>query len=120
MPTRSKTKILYNPRCSKCREALCQIQEAGIEPEIIEYLKTPPTSAEIKDILMKLHLKPQDIIRTTEEIYKKKFAKKKFTDDEWIQVMIENPSLIQRPIIIKGTKAVIGRSPEQLETILKK
>lgn len=120
MPIKTKTKVFYNPKCSKCRTAVCELEKAGEELEIIEYLKTPPTAKELKQILVKLHIKPKELVRTTEELYKKNFADKKFSDEEWVQIMIENPILIQRPIIIKGTKAVVGRSQETIDDILKK
>lgn len=109
-----KIKIYHNPRCSKSREALSILKEKGFEPEIVEYLKNIPTFNEIKDILMKLNLKPEDIIRKSEDIYKKKFKGKNFTSDEWIKILTENPVLIERPIVIRGNKAIIARPPENI------
>jgi|SRR5690554_6125988 len=111
-------KIYHNPRCSKSRETLSLIREAGQEPEIIEYLKTVPNSATIKDLLMKLNLKPTDILRKGEKVYKDKFKGKNFNDDEWIQIMIENPKIIERPIVVKGNKAILGRPPENVKELL--
>jgi arsenate reductase (glutaredoxin) len=115
-----KIKIYHNQRCSKSREALAMIREKGFEPEICEYLKTPPSYAELKDVLMRLHLKPQEIIRTGEELYKKKFRNKKFSDDEWIKILSENPELIERPIVVKGSSAAVGRPIENIIELLEK
>jgi arsenate reductase len=110
----SELKIYHNPRCQKSRQTLELIRSKGQEPEIVEYLKDVPTKKELELILAKLHLKPTDILRTKEQLFKEKFKGKKFTDDEWIAVMIENPVLIERPIVVKGNKAVIGRPPENV------
>lgn len=111
-------KIFHNPRCSKSRETLSLIKEQGIEPEIIEYLKEVPTAKELKDILMKLNLEAKDILRKGEEVYKQRFRGKNFTNEEWIQVMIEHPKLIERPIVVKGHKAILGRPPENVLDLL--
>lgn len=115
-----KIKIYHNPRCSKSREALSLIKENGFEPEICEYLKTPPTFNELKDVLVRLHLKPQDIIRTGEDLYKAKFRNKNFTDDEWIKILTENPHLIERPIVVKGSRAAVGRPMENVLRLFEK
>ena len=114
-----KITIYYNPRCSKCREALCLLEERGIEADIIEYLKTPPTEKELKGVLDKLGLKPMDIIRTKEPLFIEKYKGKKFSDAEWIKIMSKNPILIERPIAIEGNKAIIGRPPQNILTIIK-
>jgi arsenate reductase len=116
---KKKVTLYYNPRCSKCREALCMLEEKGIEAEIIEYLKTPPTEKELKAVLEKLGLKPVDIIRTKEPLFEKKFKGKKHSDAEWIKIMSKNPILIERPIAIEGNKAIVGRPPINIFTILK-
>ena len=107
-------KIYHNPRCSKSREALQLIKDAGIDVEIVEYLKEIPTAEELKTILMKLNLSPKDIIRKGEPVYKEKFKNSNFNEDEWIKIMIEYPKLIERPIVIKGNKAILGRPPENV------
>lgn len=108
----NKIQILYNPRCSKCREALSLLEGESCEIEIVEYLKDSLTKKELKMILSKLGLKAFDIVRQKEELFIKKFQKKKFTNEEWIQILLENPILIERPIVIDGYKAIIGRPPE--------
>lgn len=109
---KKKIQILYNPRCSKCREALSFLEGENCEIEIKEYLKESLSKKEIKDILSKLGLKANDIVRKKEPIFIEKFKNKSFTNDEWIQILIENPILIERPIVIDGYKAIVGRPPE--------
>ena len=109
-----KLTIYHNPRCSKSRETLTLLTEKGIETNVIEYLKTPLTKKGLKTLLMKLNLKPIDIIRTNEDIFKKKFKGKNFEDEEWIQILIENPTLLQRPIVVDEYKAIIARPPESV------
>ena len=104
-----KLTIYHNPLSSKSREALAILQEKNCPLKIVEYLKNPLTKKELKNLLMKLNMKPLEVIRTNEEIFKKKFANKKFNDDEWIQILIENPILLQRPIVASEYKAEIMR-----------
>lgn len=114
----SEYQIYHNPRCSKSRETLKILRDNGVEPTIVEYLKDTPNAKELKKILSKLHLKPQDIIRTGEQIYKDQFKNMNFTDAEWIDIMVENPKLIERPIVLKGNTGVIGRPPENVIKLL--
>ena len=109
--------IYHNPRCRKSRETLALIQEEGKEVKIVEYLKEVPTKEVLNDILMKLNLNVKDIIRKNEAVYKEKFKKMNFGDEEWIQVLIENPKLIERPIVVRGNKAVLGRPPENVREL---
>ncbi len=111
-------KIYHNPRCRKSRETLEIIQSSGIEPEIVEYLKDVPTAEELKQILAKLGMNASEIVRTGEPIYKEKFKGKQFNEDEWIQILIEYPKLIERPIVVKDYKAVIGRPPENVKELI--
>lgn len=111
--------IYHNTRCSKSREACSILQDKGVEFETIEYLKTPPTQKEIKGLLKMLGMKAQDIVRKGEPLYKEKFADKKLSESEWIKALTENPILIERPIIVKGNKAIIGRPPEKVVELLK-
>jgi arsenate reductase (glutaredoxin) len=113
-----KVTIFHNARCSKCREAMGILEDSNCEIEVVEYLKEIPTKKELKDLLMKLGLKPFDLIRTKEELFEKKFRNKKFTDGEWLQIIIENPILLERPIIVDGYKAVIGRPVEKVIELL--
>lgn len=109
--------IYHNPRCSKSRQALALLEEHDINPHIILYLETPPSSQELKDILAKLNISADQLLRKNEADYKAHI--KGVTDeDELISLMLAYPKVIERPIIIKGDKAVIGRPPEAVLTLL--
>jgi arsenate reductase (glutaredoxin) len=110
--------IYHNPRCSKSRAALELLQERGIEPMIIEYLKTPPTENQLCEVSKKLGIKPEALLRKSEEVFKEKFAGRDLSDDEWIVAMVENPILIERPIVIHGDQAVVGRPLERVSELL--
>ena len=108
----------HNPRCGKSRQCLAFLKEKGIEPDLFLYLKTPPTFNELKEVIGKLGIKPLDLIRVKEQIFKDNYKGKDFTDDKWIEIMVENPKLIERPIIIGDEKAVIGRPKENVLELL--
>ena len=110
-------KIYHNPRCKKSRAGLKYLEEKTTDFELIEYLKSPITEKELEDILMKINVKPFEMIRTQEEIYKKQYKSKQFNDDEWIKIMVENPKLIKRPIIVKDYKAVWADPPENMDPL---
>lgn len=110
--------IYHNPRCSKSRETLKLLKENGVEPEIREYLKDNPTKKELEELLMMLHIPAEELVRKGEDVYKKKLKGLKLNEDEWIKMMVEYPSLIERPVVIKGKKAIIGRPPEKVLDIL--
>ncbi|PKP49257.1 MAG: arsenate reductase (glutaredoxin) [Bacteroidetes bacterium HGW-Bacteroidetes-12] len=114
----SKLKIYHNPRCSKSRETLQLINNAQADVEIIDYQKASITKKELEDVLMKLNMIPEQIVRKGETLYKSNYKDKKFSNEEWIQILIENPILIERPIVIKGNKAVLGRPPENVNELL--
>ncbi|HVI52952.1 MAG TPA: arsenate reductase (glutaredoxin) [Candidatus Sulfotelmatobacter sp.] len=108
--------IYHNPKCSKSRETLALIQGKGIEPQVIEYLKTPPSAAELKDILGKLGIRAKDLLR-------KKEAAEAGVDptqpeESLIAAMAAHPQVIERPIVVSGAKARLGRPPEQVLEIL--
>ena len=111
-------KIYHNPRCTKSRETLQLIENKGQQPTIVEYLQTPPTKTELKEIISKLGIRPIELIRTNEADFKENFKGKDLSDDEWIEAMVAYPRLIERPIVINGKKAVIGRPPEKVLEIL--
>ncbi|HWQ39989.1 MAG TPA: arsenate reductase (glutaredoxin) [Burkholderiales bacterium] len=110
--------IFHNPRCGKSRGALALLRDRGIEPEIIEYLQTPPTKAELKSVLNKLGLKPEQIVRKGEDVYKRKYAGKQLSDEQWLDALVRDPILIERPIVVKGDKAVLARPPERVIELL--
>jgi arsenate reductase len=106
--------IYHNPRCSKSRKTLALLQEQGIEPTVVDYLKNPPDKRELEAITRKLGVKPKQIVRRGEATFKEHFAGKALNDDEWLGALAEYPILIERPIVVKGDRAVIGRPPENV------
>lgn len=112
-------KIYHNPRCSKSRQTLQLLEEKGIEPEIVLYLENPPSKAELKRILKALGMKARDLMRKKEAEYKEKnLADESLTQEQLISAMIETPKLIERPIVVNGDKAAIGRPPENVLDII--
>ena len=111
--------IYHNPRCSKSRQTLALLQDKGIEPTIIEYLASPPDAATLAGILDKLGLEPRELMRRKEAPYKELgLADAGKSRDALIQAMVDNPILIERPIVLSGGKAALGRPPEQVQEIL--
>lgn len=111
--------ILHNPRCSKSRETLAILQERNVTPEIVEYLTTPPDADELRQILSLLGISARDLIRTNEAPYKDLgLAEPDLAEEQLIAAMVAHPILIQRPIVISGNQAKIGRPPESVIDIL--
>ncbi len=111
--------IYHNPRCSKSRATLQLLQERGIEPQIIEYLKTPPSKSQLKQLLAMLDMGPRDLMRRGEAPYKELgLADKEKDDDTLVAAMVDHPMLIERPIVVAGGKARLGRPPEQVLELL--
>jgi arsenate reductase (glutaredoxin) len=110
--------IYHNPKCRKSRAGVDYLKEKGIPFQVVEYLKTPFTRVVFKDILMKLNRSPFELARTQEDVYIEKFKGKNFTNEEWIDILLEYPRLIKRPIAVKGYKAVIAQPPEEIEKLL--
>jgi len=111
--------IYHNPRCSKSRQTLALLEQNGISPNIIEYLKQPPTGEALKKLLSQLEIPARDLLRKNEAIYKElKLSDKSLSDEQLIQAMVDNPKLIERPIVINNNKAKIGRPPEAVLDIL--
>jgi arsenate reductase (glutaredoxin) len=114
-----RTTIYHNPRCSKSRQTLALLEERGIAPRVVDYLKTPPSAAELKTILKQLGLRPRDLMRKGEPLYAELGLKDRDLDDDaLIALMVANPILIERPIVVSGGKAAIGRPPESVLEIL--
>ena len=107
-------KIYHNPRCSKSRQTLQILKDNGIEPQIIEYLKESPSTEELTEVLSYLELNATDIIRKGESIYKENYKGKDLSNEEWVKVLVDHPKLIERPIVIKNKKAILGRPPENV------
>lgn len=106
--------IYHNPNCSKSRATLALLQDRGLKPQVIEYLRTPPTAAELDAIVRKLGMTPEQLVRKGEEIFKAKYADRILTDSDWIKAMVSDPILIERPIVVRGEHAAIGRPPENV------
>ena len=114
-----KVQIFYNPKCSKCRLTMDILNDKGVEPSVVEYLNTPPNGAELNEVLNLLSLEPRELMRKHEAPYKENnLDNPDLNREQLIQAMIDNPILIERPIIIKGNKATIGRPPEKVLDIL--
>jgi len=112
-------RIFHNPKCSKCRLTMDILSDKGIDVTIVEYLNTPPDSAELNEVLNMLGMEPRDLMRKHETPYKdNNLDNPDLTREQLIQAMIDNPVLIERPIIINGNKATIGRPPEKVLDIL--
>lgn len=114
-----ETLILYhNNRCAKSRQALKLLQNSGLKFDTIEYLKKPLTEKEIKNLLKLLQLNAENIIRKGDLLYKEKFATTNISENEWIKILANNPVLIERPILVKGNKAILARAPEKILELL--
>lgn len=111
--------IYHNTRCSKSREVCILLEKKKVKTEVVEYLKTPPTQSEIKELLKMLGMNAVDLVRKKEPLFLNKFEGKKLTEAQWIKAMAQNPILIERPIIVKGKKAIIARPPEKIVAFLK-
>ena len=114
----SKVRMYHNPKCSKSRETLTLLREHGVEPEIVEYLKQPPTAAEVVELIGKLKLDPHALLRTKEEPYKRLKLSPKSTEAQVAKAIASEPVLLERPIVVVGKRAAIGRPPENVLEIL--
>jgi len=111
--------IYHNPRCSKSRQTLQRLRDAGVEPEIVEYLTTPPDAATLDAILQALGKEPQDIIRRGEAVYKELgLADRSPSRAEWLDILVAHPILIERPIVVHGPAACLGRPPENVDALI--
>ena len=110
--------IWHNPRCSKSRNAVALLEEKGVEAEVVKYLDTPPNKVELVDMLKMLGISARELMRTKEAIYKELNLKDETDEDKLIEAMVENPKLIERPIVIKDGKAAIGRPIENIVELL--
>ena len=112
-------RIYHNPQCKKSRAGLDFLKQKEIEFEVCEYLKSPLSEKEVEHLLVKLNMKPTNILRTQEDYFKKNLKGKKFNDHEWVKILVENPRLIMRPIVETDYKAVIGDPVSNIELIIK-
>ncbi len=115
----SNVTIWHNPRCSKSRNALALLDEKGVDAKVVKYLDTPPSKEELIEILKMLSISPRELMRTKEAIYKELNLKNENDEEKLIEAMVNNPKLIERPIVIKDGKAAIGRPIENIVELLK-
>lgn len=111
-------RIYHNPRCSKSRNALQILEEHGITPEVVHYLDTPPTREELLALLDKLGIPASELVRKGEEVFKNEFAGREMSEEAWLNAMLAHPQLMERPIIVAGGRAVIGRPLENVLALL--
>lgn len=111
--------IFHNPRCSKSRQTLALLEEKGIEPDVVRYLETPPDALQLRDLLAKLGLSARELMRTKEDEYRELgLNDPALSEDQLIEAMVAHPKLIERPIVVRGDRAVLGRPPESVLTLL--
>jgi len=115
---KDKVIVYHNPRCSKSRCALDLLKEKGIDYEVVEYLNNVPTEKELKEVISLLGIRPEELVRKGEDDFKINFKGKTLSDDEWITAMVKYPKLIERPVVVKGNKAVVARPTERILEIL--
>ena len=114
-----KVRIFHNPRCTKCRLTLGILDDKGIDTEVIEYLKVPPSKEELTEVLDLLSIEPRELMRKQETPYKENnLGSEELSREQLIQAMVDHPILIERPIVINGNKATIGRPPEKVLDII--
>jgi len=111
-------KVYHNPRCSKSRAGLKYLEEKGYDLEIVKYLNDGLSENELKEVIAKTGKKPVEFVRTQEKEYKENYKDKELSDEEWIKILVENPKLLQRPIVVNGEKAVLANPPEKVEEII--
>ena len=112
-------KIYHNPRCSKSRQSLALIHDAGYDVEIIEYLNNPPSLEELTGIIHKLGIPAEQLVRKKESLFKAlDLDTLSLSEEQWVKLLCDNPKLIERPIVVKGDRAVIGRPPELIQSLL--
>ena len=109
--------ILHNPRCRKSRETLKLIEDSGEDYEIIEYLKNPPTKDRLRELIAKVNLPFDYFIRKNEALFKENFKGQDLSEEQWLDILVDNPKLLERPIVEKGDDAVIGRPPENVRQL---
>jgi len=112
-----KYTVYHNNRCSKSRNALSYLDDKNAKYEVVEYLKTPLTAPELKEVIDQLGIPAEELVRKGEKDFKENFKGKSLSEKEWIDAMIEFPKLIERPIIVKNGKAVIGRPAERIDEL---
>lgn len=120
LPCMSQVRIYHNPRCSKSRETLALLREHQVEPEVVEYLKAPPSAEEIEQLIEKLGVAPHALLRSKEAPYAELGLSKQSTSDEVARAIASHPVLLERPVVVVGKRAAIGRPPENVLALLEK
>ncbi|MGB5275094.1 MAG: arsenate reductase family protein, partial [Flavobacteriaceae bacterium] len=115
----SMIKIFHNPRCQKSRNALSMVSQSGEAFQVVDYQKEIPTKAELLQIIERLGIAPETLVRKNEALWKEKYRDRKFSGDEIIDLLLENPKLIERPILVKGNRAIIGRAEDKVREFMK-
>jgi arsenate reductase len=110
--------IYHNARCSKSRSACEIVAGKGIEARIVEYLKTPPDREDLRALLKKLGMKASGLVRRSEGVFKENYAGKTLDEEQWLDALLAHPILIERPIVVRGDRAVVGRPPEKVLELL--
>ncbi|WP_432411209.1 arsenate reductase (glutaredoxin) [Rasiella sp. SM2506] len=110
--------IYHNPRCSKSRQGLALVEESGKDYQVVKYLDAPLSEDKLTELIKLLHIAPLDLVRKNEAIWKENYKGKNLSDGDLIKAMVQHPKLIERPIVVNGKKAVIGRPPESIRDIL--
>ncbi|SBT03351.1 putative oxidoreductase [Candidatus Accumulibacter aalborgensis] len=111
-------RIYHNNRCSKSRAACQLIADQGVDAEIVDYLKTPPSREELRELLRKLGMNPAELVRRGESVFKEQYAGRSLSEEEWLDALVAYPILIERPIAVRGNRAVLGRPPEKVLDLL--
>ncbi len=111
-------RIYHNARCSKSRSACALLAERGLQVEVVNYLQTPPTKEELRDLALKLGLAPSELVRRGEAVFKEHFAGRALSEEQWLEALAAHPILLERPILVRGERAVIGRPPERVLELL--
>jgi arsenate reductase len=110
--------IYHNPKCSTSRAALQLLKDAGLEPKVVDYLKDRPSLRTMESLLKKLGMPAEGVLRRKEPLFQERFASRKWNDRKWLEVMLEHPELIERPIVVRNRKAIIGRPLERIEALI--
>ena len=113
-----KLKIYHNPKCKKSRAGLEYLNSKTIDYETVNYIRDGISTDEIREIILKLHIPPKELVRTNEDIFKKELKSGNFNDNEWIQILSENPKLLKRPVVVGKHKAVIGDPVNNIDKLL--
>jgi arsenate reductase len=111
--------IYHNPRCTKSRATLALLEARGVKPKVVEYLAATPSAAELRTIVRKLGIRPEQLVRKGEDVFREKYAGKPLSDAQWIDAMVKDPILIERPIVVHGDRAIIGRPPENANELFR-